>query len=57
MQSRQAAALFQRAQAGEEVELIVSPVTLMEVFYVLTRAYDLPRAETSAVLTEARGKS
>jgi predicted nucleic acid-binding protein len=51
-QSPRAAALFQKAQAGDDIELLVSVVTLMEVFYVLTRAYDLPRAEASAVLTE-----
>jgi predicted nucleic acid-binding protein len=51
-QSPQAAALFQREQGSDEIELIVSAVTLMEVFYVLTRAYDLPRAEAAAVLTD-----
>jgi predicted nucleic acid-binding protein len=51
-QSPRAAALFQKAQAGDDIELLVSVVTLMEVFYVLTRAYELPRAEASAVLTE-----
>jgi predicted nucleic acid-binding protein len=51
-QSPRAASLFQHAQSSDDIEMVVSVVTLMEVFYVLTRAYELPRAEASAVLTE-----
>ena len=49
-QSPQAAALFKLAQADDELELIVSPVTLLEVFYVLARAYGLPRTEVAGLL-------
>src|SRR5690606_10737316 len=52
VQSAQAAALFQQAQTSDEIELVVSVVTWMEVFYVLTRAYDLPRAQAAGLLTE-----
>ena len=49
-QSPQAAALFKLAQEDDELELIVSPVTLLEVFYVLARAYGLPRPEVASLL-------
>lgn len=52
LQSPQAAALFQQAQASEDIELIISAITVMEVFYVLSRAYGLPRAETARLLVE-----
>ena len=52
LQSLQAAALFQQAQASEDIELIVSAITVMEVFYVLNRAYGLPRAEVARILAE-----
>ena len=52
VQSPQAAALFQQAQASEEIELVVSAITVMEVFYVLSRAYGLPRAEAAGLLAE-----
>jgi predicted nucleic acid-binding protein len=48
-QSPQAAELFRRAQTGR-LELIVSAVTVMEVFYVLHRSYGLPRDETARIL-------
>ena len=48
-QSPTAAALFQRAQA-QEFRLVVSPVTVLEVFYVLVKSYDLPRPEAAAAL-------
>ena len=44
-----AAELFKRAQA-KEVELIASPVTLLEVFYVLARTYGQPRAAVARIL-------
>ena len=50
-QSPQAAALFQLGQADDELDLIVSPVTLMEVFYVLARVYRLPRIEVARLLS------
>ena len=50
-QSPQAAALFQLGQADDKLELVVSPVTLLEVFYVLVRAYGMPRIEVAKLLT------
>ena len=52
LQSPQAAALFQQAQASEDIVLIVSAITVLEVFYVLSRAYGLPRAEAARLLAE-----
>lgn len=54
-QSPRAAALFQLAQADDELELLVSPVTLLEVFYVLVRAYGLPRTEVAGLLGSLLG--
>jgi predicted nucleic-acid-binding protein len=51
-QSPRAASLFQHAQSSDDIELVVSAVTLMEVFYVLTRAYELLRSDAAAVLSE-----
>jgi predicted nucleic acid-binding protein len=44
-----AAELFNRAQA-KEVELIASPVTLLEVFYVLAKTYGQPRVAVAKIL-------
>ncbi len=44
-----AAELFRRAQA-KEVALIASPVTLLEVFYVLARTYGQPRVTAARIL-------
>ena len=44
-----AAGLFRRAQA-KEVELIASPVILLEVFYVLARTYGQPRVAVAKLL-------
>jgi predicted nucleic acid-binding protein len=52
VQSPQAAALLQRGQTDDELELVVSAVTLMEIFHVLTRAYDLPRTTAAGLLAE-----
>lgn len=52
VQSPQAAALFRRAQADEHLELIVSAVTVLEVFYVLVRTYDLPRLDAAQLLID-----
>ena len=49
VQSPIAAALFTHAQSGN-VELMLSPVTLAEVFYVLASAYGLPRPEVAKIL-------
>ena len=48
-QSPQAAELFRRAQAGAPA-LLVSAVTLMEVFYVLTASYKLTRPDAAGML-------
>lgn len=48
-QSQTAAELFKRAQA-KEFRLIVSPVIVLEVFYVLSKAYAMPRPEVAQVL-------
>lgn len=48
-QSPTAAELFKRAQANE-LRLIVSPVIVLEVFYVLAKVYAMPRAEAARVL-------
>lgn len=44
-----AAELFKLAQA-KEVELVASPVTLLEVFYVLAKTYGQPRAAVAKIL-------
>jgi predicted nucleic-acid-binding protein len=49
LQSQTAAELFKRAQT-EELRLIVSPVIVLEVFYVLAKAYAMPRPEAAKVL-------
>jgi predicted nucleic-acid-binding protein len=54
VQSLTAAALFQRAEA-KELHLIASPVTILEVFYVLARAYAMPRAEVARILRTLLG--
>jgi predicted nucleic acid-binding protein len=51
-QSPQAARLFQSAQSDETLNLHVSAVTLMEVFYVLVRPYRLPRAQAATLLRD-----
>lgn len=48
-QSQTAAELFKRAQTNE-LRLIVSPVIVMEVFYVLSRTYAMPRPEVARIL-------
>jgi predicted nucleic-acid-binding protein len=48
-QSPLAAELFERAQAAT-VNLIVSPVTLLEVFYVLATSYGMSRPEVARLL-------
>ena len=48
-QLAQAAAVFRRARDDESFKLIVSAVTVLEVFYVLVRAYALPRVEAAQV--------
>lgn len=48
-QSQTAAELFKRAQA-KELRLIVSPVIVLEVFYVLAKSYALPRPEAANAL-------
>lgn len=52
VQSPQAATLLRRGQTDDELELVISAVTLIEVFHVLTRAYDLPRAKAAGLLAE-----
>jgi predicted nucleic-acid-binding protein len=44
-----AAELFKQAQA-KEVELLASPVTLLEVFYVLASTYKQPRVAVAGIL-------
>ncbi|MGA2539964.1 MAG: PIN domain-containing protein [Verrucomicrobiota bacterium] len=48
-QSRTAAELFKQAEK-KELQLLASPVTIMEVFYVLARAYGMPRPEVARIL-------
>jgi len=48
-QSRTAAELFKQAEK-KELHLIASPVTILEVFYVLARAYAMPRPEVAGIL-------
>jgi len=48
-QSPISAELFTSAQAGE-LRLIVSSVILLEVFYVLSGAYKLPRRRSAEIL-------
>jgi predicted nucleic-acid-binding protein len=48
-QSLTAAELFRRAEA-KELHLIVSPVILLEVFYVLAKTYAMPRPEVAGIL-------
>ena len=54
VQSLAAAALFKRAEA-KELHLMASPVTILEVFYVLARAYAMPRAEVARILRTLLG--
>jgi predicted nucleic acid-binding protein len=54
-QSAQAATLFRRARDDEHLELIVSAVTIVEVFYVLVRTYALPRPAAAKLLSELLG--
>ena len=54
VQSPTAAALFKRAEA-KELQLIASPVTIVEVFYVLAQAYAMPRAEVAGILSTLLG--
>jgi predicted nucleic acid-binding protein len=49
-QSLLAARLFDRAQA-KKIEIILSPVIILEVFYVLAGAYGLPRAQAAKILS------
>jgi predicted nucleic acid-binding protein len=48
-QSPAAAELFKRGQTGE-LRLIVSPVIVLEVFYVLVKSYVMPRPEAASIL-------
>jgi len=48
-QSQTAAELFKRAQT-KEWQLIVSPVIVLEVFYVLAKSYAMPRPDAASVL-------
>jgi predicted nucleic-acid-binding protein len=48
-QSPLAARLFNRAQS-KEVQLLVSPVILLEVFHVLAGAYSMPRPQAAQIL-------
>jgi predicted nucleic acid-binding protein len=48
-QSQTAAELFRRAQT-EELSLIVSPVIVLEVFYVLAKIYAMPAPVVSNIL-------
>lgn len=49
-QSQTAAELFKRAQT-KELHLIVSPVIVLEVFYVLVKVYGLPRPDAAGALS------
>lgn len=53
--SPQAARLFQRAQTDDSIQLIVSTVTIMEVFYVLVRPYKLRRTDAAKLLHNLLG--
>ncbi len=53
--SPQAARLFQQAQGDESLNLIVSAVTIMEVFYVLIRPYKMPRKSAARLLHDLLG--
>lgn len=48
-QSKTSAELFQRAQKNE-LHLIVSAVTILEVFYVLAKTYSMPRPDVARIL-------
>lgn len=48
-QSPLAARLFHRAEANE-IQLLLSPVILLEVFYVMAGAYAMPRAQAAHIL-------
>jgi predicted nucleic acid-binding protein len=48
-QSATAAELFKQAEAGK-FHLLVSPVILLEVFYVLAKAYGMERLEVASIL-------
>jgi predicted nucleic-acid-binding protein len=48
-QSQTAAELFKRAQT-QELRLMVSPVIVLGVFYVLAKAYAMPRPDAAKVL-------
>jgi predicted nucleic acid-binding protein len=48
-QSPVAVVLFDRAQGGS-IDLLVSPVTLLEVFYVLASIYGMPRPDVARIL-------
>ena len=48
-QSQTAAELFRRAQT-KELRLVVSPVIVLEVFYVLAKVYAMPRPNAANVL-------
>lgn len=54
-QSPQAARLFQRAQTDDTLQLVVSAVTIMEVFYVLIRPYKMARVDAAGLLLELLG--
>lgn len=54
-QSPQAARLFQRGQVDESLQLIVSTVTIMEVFYVLVRPYKMARKDAAKLLRKLLG--
>ena len=49
-QARAAAALMARADSGE-LRLRICPLVVAEVVWVLTSAYDVPRAQVAEVLT------
>jgi predicted nucleic-acid-binding protein len=48
-QSPIAVVLFDRAQNGL-LDLVVSPVTVLEVFYVLATSYGMPRPDVAKIL-------
>jgi len=51
-QSAQAATLFRRARDDEQLELVVSAVTMVEVFCVLVRTYALTRLNAAKLLLD-----
>jgi predicted nucleic-acid-binding protein len=53
-QSLTAAELFKQAEK-KELHLIASPVTILEVFYVLARTYAMPRPEVARILKTLLG--